>query len=164
MDHFTDKLLKIFQPKGGSKGQRIKRLLQLSEGQDIEIRREYILKSLMIYLNEDPISIFKDYSISEIMEAEKEAENTVMGIFVFRRSEHGLVEDVWIVLEGIKVLAGVKTVIAAFILLFGLIYALDLSYPEKLKYTFEFVQKIAMVMDGHNLNTKVQQLKIKIFM
>ncbi len=52
----------------------------------------------------------------------------------------------------------------ASILLFGLIYAMDLSFPDNLKYTFEFVQKILMNLDGHRLNTKIQQLKIKLFM
>ena len=44
----------------------------------------------------------------------------------------------------------------AFIMLFGLIYALDLSFPDKLKYTFEFDQKILMNLDGHRLNKKIQ--------
>lgn len=68
-----------------------------------------------------------------------------------------------VVIEGVKVLS-VDSVILAFILLFWLIYALDLSYPDNLKYTFEFVQKILMSLDGHKVNTKIQQLKIKLFM
>ncbi|KAK7944893.1 hypothetical protein WMY93_000621 [Mugilogobius chulae] len=97
-------LLEIFKPKGGSKGQRIKRLLELSEAyhNDVDVRREYILKCLMVYLNEDPISLFKDYSISEVSEAENDVPETVMGIFIFRRSQHGLVDDIWIVIEGVK--------------------------------------------------------------
>lgn len=47
-------------------------------------------------------------------------------------------------------------------MLFGLIYDLDLAFPENLKYT-KFFQKIIINMDGHKLNIKIQQLKIKLF-
>lgn len=55
------------------------------------------------------------------------------------------------------------SVIMAFIVLFGLIYALDLSYPNDHKYTFEFCQKILMNLDGQRLSTKMQQMKMKMF-
>ncbi|KAJ8398188.1 hypothetical protein AAFF_G00430320 [Aldrovandia affinis] len=86
----------------------------------------------------------------------------VMGIYTIRRDGNEKPEDVGIVIEGIKVLNN-GSVIMGFIMLFGLIYALDLSFPDNLKYTFEFFQKIIMNLDGHKLNTKIQQLKIKLF-
>lgn len=86
-----------------------------------------------------------------------------MGIYIIRRDGDREPEDVGIVIEGLKVLNNVGSVILGFIMLFGLIYALDLSFPENLKYTFEFFQKIIMNLDGHKLNTKIQQLKIKLF-
>ena len=87
----------------------------------------------------------------------------VMGIYVIRKDCDEKPEDVGIVIEGVKVLNQVGSVIMAFIMLFGLIYALDLSFPGNLKYSFEFLQKIIMNLDGHKLNTKIQQLKIKLF-
>lgn len=72
-------------------------------------------------------------------------------------------EDVGVVIEGVKVLNNLASVTMGFIMLFGLIYALDLALPENLKYTFEFFQKVIMNLDGHKLNTKIQQLKIKLF-
>lgn len=92
-----------------------------------------------------------------------ESDIGVMGIYIIRRDGDEEPEDVGIVIEGTKVLSQVGSVIMGFILMFGLVYALDLSFPENLKYTFEFCQKIIMNLDGHKLNTKIQQLKIKLF-
>uniref|UniRef100_A0AAR2M6T6 Uncharacterized protein n=1 Tax=Pygocentrus nattereri TaxID=42514 RepID=A0AAR2M6T6_PYGNA len=88
---------------------------------------------------------------------------TVMGIYSIRSQGHQEPDDVGVVIEGVKVMNNISTVINAFIVLFGLIYALDLAYPDSMKYTFEFVQKILMNLDGHKLNVKIQQLKIKLF-
>lgn len=94
-------------------------------------------------------------------DAENEIPNTVMGIYKIRRGD--CTEDIGVVIEGVKVLSNLDCVILAFIMLFGLIYALDLSFPDNLKYTFEFIQKILMNLEGHRLNAKIQQLKIKLF-
>lgn len=88
---------------------------------------------------------------------------TVTGIYTIRREGVVEPEDVGIVIEGIEVLTDMGSVIMGFIMLFGLIYALDLSFPDNLKYTFEFFQKVIMNLDGHKLNAKIQQLKLKLF-
>uniref|UniRef100_A0AAQ5ZT10 Uncharacterized protein n=1 Tax=Amphiprion ocellaris TaxID=80972 RepID=A0AAQ5ZT10_AMPOC len=163
-DHFSDKLLKIFKSKGGMKGQRIKGVLAISDLCDnINTKRECILRSLVIYLNEDPDSFFKEYLASTTEEAEKDIAGTTMGIYTIRREGVEEPVDVGIMVEGIKVLSNIGSAILGFIMLFGLIYALELSFPDNLKYTFEFFQKIIMNLDGHKLNTKIQQLKIKLF-
>ncbi|CAM4513279.1 unnamed protein product [Leuciscus chuanchicus] len=95
-------------------------------------------------------------------DAENETPNTViMGIYKIRRGD--CTEDIGVVIEGIKVLSNLACVILAFIMLFGIIYSHDLSFPDNLKYTFEFIQKIIMNLDGHRLIAKIQQLKIKLF-
>lgn len=96
-------------------------------------------------------------------DVERGISSTVMGIYIIRSYDNGEPQDVGIVIEGIKVLTNVGSVIMGFVVLFGLIYALDLRFPENLKYTFEFIQKIIMNLDGHKLNPKIQQLKIKLF-
>ncbi|NP_001104557.1 uncharacterized protein LOC100126807 [Danio rerio] len=93
-------------------------------------------------------------------DVERGISTTVMGIYIIRSYDNGEPQDVGIVIEGIKVLTNVGSVIMGFVVLFGLIYALDLRFPENLKYTFEFIQKIIMNLDGHKLNPKIQQLKI----
>ena len=66
-----------------------------------------------------------------------------------------------IVIEGIKVMDNWGRVIMGFIRLFGLFNSLDLSFPDNLRYTFEFIQK--WIWNWHKLNAKIQQLKIKLF-
>lgn len=103
------------------------------------------------------------YQESATKDAERDIAATQMGIYTIARDGEEEPQDVGIVIEGVKVLHNLSSVIEAFIMLLGLIYALDLSYPDNLKYTFEFCQKVIMNLDGHKLNTKVQQLKIKLF-
>jgi len=47
----------------------------------------------------------------------------------------------------------------AFLVMFGLIYALHLSYPKALTNTFEFVQKILLGLEAGKLSPRLQTLK-----
>lgn len=44
-------------------------------------------------------------------------------------------------------------------MLLAFVYALNLSYPPELKYSFETLQKIIMELDGNKHSRKVQVLK-----
>lgn len=110
------------------------------------------MKNPVIYQNQDQDIFFKEYLTTE--DAVRDIQETVMGIYVVQRDGDGEPEDVGVMIEVIKVLNN---------MLFGLIYAFNLSFPENLNYTVEFCQKIIMNLDGHKLNPKIQQLKIKLF-
>ncbi|KAJ8375742.1 hypothetical protein SKAU_G00063220 [Synaphobranchus kaupii] len=87
---------------------------------------------------------------------------TVFGIFVIRKegAEPGDdPADVGIILEGVDVLDELGNVPFAVAMLLALVYALNLSYPPELKYTFEAQQKIIMELDGNKLSSKAQTLK-----
>ena len=86
-------------------------------------------------------------------------EKTTMGIIVLKNTSE---DDVRIVLEGVTVIQDLDNVAFATAMLFGLIYALNLSYPQKLKCTFEVLQKIIMELDGGVLSHKAQILKTKL--
>uniref|UniRef100_A0A8C8DFA3 Uncharacterized protein n=1 Tax=Oryzias sinensis TaxID=183150 RepID=A0A8C8DFA3_9TELE len=65
-------------------------------------------------------------------------EDTCAGVYVLKEqasSAEG--KDSGVVLEGIRVLQNLENVAMAVAMLFGLMYALNLSYPQNLRYTFE---------------------------
>ncbi|XP_039889832.1 uncharacterized protein LOC120734850 isoform X2 [Simochromis diagramma] len=147
--------MQIFEGSKGAKGQKIKDIMAISSlCDDIDIKREHTLKSLVIYFNEDPDLLFKEYLTSSTEDERlRSTAATVMGIYTIRREGIQEPEDVAVVIEGTTVMNNLGSVIMAFIVLFGLIHALDLSYPNDLKYTFELCQKNLMNLDGQRLST-----------
>ena len=87
-----------------------------------------------------------------------------MGIFTVRAQDpaDGRFADVGVVLEGLEVLHNLESVSHACVMLFGLIYGLNLNYPRNLKHTFEAYQKILMNLDSMKLSPKVLALKLKM--
>lgn len=88
-----------------------------------------------------------------------------MGLYVIQKGDfddEDKPSDVGVVIEGLELLSDLGSISYGFAMLFGLIYALNLSYPQELKFTFEFFQKVMMNMDGSRLSPKVQALKIKM--
>ncbi|KAK3526219.1 hypothetical protein QTP70_017772 [Hemibagrus guttatus] len=71
------------------------------------------------------------------------------------------VVSVVVVLEEEVAMDNLGDFIKAFILLFGLLYALNIEYPKDLRYTFEAVQKIFVNL-GSECTASVQSLKNKL--
>ena len=65
-------------------------------------------------------------------------------------------------IEDVEVVSGIGTIARACSLLLGLTYALNLSYPKAVKYTFEVFQKVFLELDSSKLSAKVQGLKAKL--
>uniref|UniRef100_A0A096MC64 Uncharacterized protein n=1 Tax=Poecilia formosa TaxID=48698 RepID=A0A096MC64_POEFO len=89
---------------------------------------------------------------------------TVFGIFIIRPegAEPGdAIEDVGIVLEGVEVMNNLGNVPFA-VMLLGLVYAVNLSYLQELKFTFEVLQKILLELDRKKLSSKAQVLKTEL--
>lgn len=87
-------------------------------------------------------------------------EETMLGICVVKhRDATDRPEDIGIVLKGQLVLHDLDNVALAVAMLFGLMYALNLTYPSELKYSFEVLQKVVMELDGNTLSKKAQVLK-----
>ncbi|XP_058478218.1 uncharacterized protein LOC131474286 [Solea solea] len=154
LDKHMSKLLDVIRSKGGRVQEQTKRTLQvLDETVDITIRRECILKSLMIYLGEPVHHLIKEYQENEA----DELEQATMAIVVSGQ------EDIKIVIDGIEVLKEVPTTAAAVAMFFGLTYALKLKYPKNLQHTLEFVQKVLMELGGKNMSPKVHRLSTLLY-
>lgn len=69
---------------------------------------------------------------------------------------------VGVIIEGTEVLGDCRSVTNACVLLMGIIYAVNLSYPLKLKYTFEVFQKLFLELDTLKMSAKVQSLHKKL--
>uniref|UniRef100_A0AAY5KL14 Uncharacterized protein n=1 Tax=Esox lucius TaxID=8010 RepID=A0AAY5KL14_ESOLU len=99
------------------------------------------------------------------IDAVTEIERLVLGVYIVRHDGADATdppEDVGVVIEGCTVLRDLREAANGCAVLLGLIYCLNLSYPKELRYTFEFLQKVLMELDGNKLSTKVQVLKNKL--
>ncbi|RXN38553.1 sterile alpha motif domain-containing 3-like protein [Labeo rohita] len=70
--------------------------------------------------------------------------------------------NVSVIIEGTEILEDCRSVTNACLLLMGVIYAVNLSYPLKLKYTFEVFQKLFLELDILKMSPKVQSLHKKL--
>ncbi|MGH0159159.1 UNVERIFIED_CONTAM: hypothetical protein FKN15_049618 [Acipenser sinensis] len=64
-----------------------------------------------------------------------------------------------IVLESEVMVTNLPRLADAFLVMFGLIYALHLNYPKELANTFEFIQKILLGLEDGKLKPRLQALK-----
>ncbi|KAJ8347978.1 hypothetical protein SKAU_G00265670 [Synaphobranchus kaupii] len=167
LDRYTDDLIRVFHAKGGSAGKKIgTTMAQTANNDDINVKRDCVLSSLSFYLNEDMDTLVKEYVDIGSREAEADISEMTLGIYTVRMQGDGPGDgrfaDVGVVLEGVEVLHNLQSISHACVMLYGLIYAHNLSYPKSLKYTFEVFQKILMELDSTKLSPKVQALKVKL--
>ncbi|KAF6737346.1 hypothetical protein FQA47_008563 [Oryzias melastigma] len=161
LDNHSANLMKAFSKKGGEPGRKIRTIIAaITKADNIQVKRECILKALCVYLNEDPEKLVKEYLDTE--DSKIASAETVIGISVILHegAEPGEnVENVSIILEGIEVMSELDNVPFAVAMLLGIIYTMNLNYPQELKYFFEVLQKIFLELDGSKLSNKVQVLK-----
>ncbi|XP_049914827.1 uncharacterized protein LOC126399085 [Epinephelus moara] len=166
LDRHTPQLLKLYkQRRTGAFGEKMKDLLIAYEEQDkndITAARTAALAGLPLYLKEDSSEIFKSCKEEEseafqegavALVAMVDEEDTVSGIPFQPRHVSVILED--------QVVMSLKSWTDAVVVLFGLIYALNLSYPAKLSGFFEFIQVILLNLDDERkqLKAKLQALK-----
>lgn len=73
-------------------------------------------------------------------------------------------EDAGVASEGVELLCKLRNTSLGCATLFGLIYTLNLSSPQELKFTFDFSQKVLAALGGNKLPPIVQTLKIKVLL
>ena len=97
------------------------------------------------------------------VDVSKLIDDTTVGIYVLREHGSSEPEDIGVVLEGLKALTDLDSILLAVTMMLGLMYALNLRYPPDLRYTFEALQKIFMELDEGKLSNKVALLKNRLF-
>ncbi|GAA6233129.1 uncharacterized protein LOC115595175 [Lates japonicus] len=125
----------------------------MDKNPSVEVRRECMLKALCVYLNEEPVGLIKEY-LDIDSGAAREMEKVVLGVYTVRHEGADATDPP---VGGCTVLQDLGDVAKGCAVLFGLICSLNLSYPKDLRYTFEFLQKVVMGLDGNKLSTKVQK-------
>lgn len=102
--------------------------------------------------------------VAEKDDAKRELQQCTMAVFVISEEEDPLKPpcDIGIIIEGVKVLNELPSVAHGCALLFGLIYALNLSYPGELKHTFDALQKIFMEIEPKRMTRRVCSLSVKL--
>ncbi|XP_074496794.1 uncharacterized protein LOC141770849 isoform X1 [Sebastes fasciatus] len=190
LDKHHSKLIDIIRNKGGVVREKTRNILKvLDQSLEVNQKRECLLKCLILYLGEDVDKLIKEYLqqqkcrwssekpghkmdiiskywivVVQKDEAETKLERCTMAVFVIREEEDPLQppHDIGIALEGVEVLNGLPSVAHACAMLFGFVYALNLSYPGELKYTFDALQKIFMEIEPKKMTRKVCSLSVKL--
>ncbi|XP_051272765.1 uncharacterized protein LOC127372883 [Dicentrarchus labrax] len=165
LDRYTTKLLEIFRRKGGTAGTKIKPMLDSLNEHHVDGRRDIIIRCLVEYLGESGEELIKDYQDVSQEAVKEDCSNHMMKITVIHPNVAQENQDpvyVSVIIEGTEVLEDCGSVTNACLLLMGVIYAVNLSYPLKLKYTFEVFQKLFLELDILKMSAKVQSLHKKL--
>ncbi|KAL0962623.1 hypothetical protein UPYG_G00342920 [Umbra pygmaea] len=165
LDKYTPQLLKLYRKrKTGSFGKKMEEVLMAYEEQDkndITAARTAALAGLPLYLKEDSSEVFK--TCKDELEAIQDGAVALVAVVNEEEVPAGVpfeTHHVSIVLEG-QVVMSHRSWTDSLVLLFGLIYALHLSYPEKLSGFFEFIQVVLLNLDDgrKQLKPKFQALR-----
>ncbi|TKS73780.1 hypothetical protein D9C73_007861 [Collichthys lucidus] len=103
LDHYTPKLLAIFQAKKGAAAERHRAEMNilLQSGISIDKTREVVIRCLIDHLGEDVGALIKEFETSDdsAVNVEEELGAEMMALYLVR-SENGQIRDVGIVIEG----------------------------------------------------------------
>uniref|UniRef100_A0A3P9N2L7 Uncharacterized protein n=1 Tax=Poecilia reticulata TaxID=8081 RepID=A0A3P9N2L7_POERE len=70
--------------------------------------------------------------------------------------------DMAVVVEETIVLHNIKDVTLGFATLMGVIYCVNLKYPDDMKYSFEFLQRVVMKIKPDQASARLHGLRNKI--
>ncbi|KAK7878214.1 hypothetical protein WMY93_031166 [Mugilogobius chulae] len=163
LDRHIPELFSLFRKKASNSGKAAETLRNMIEVydkqqvQDANVKRTMILHGLPYYLREGDKEFFKFWNKGQ--SPEPDLNNTPIGIVtVVNEDPEAAISfgpvSAAIVIEDEILLSDISSWPEAFVLLFGLVYALHLDYPKKLLHTFTFAQKFLLGLeDGKPLKS-----------
>ncbi|KAL6483860.1 hypothetical protein MHYP_G00087320 [Metynnis hypsauchen] len=170
IDKYTTKLLRLYRARKGAFGHDMEDLLRNLDEKTSDIvahRKSAVLEGLPLFLREDPTKLFKKCLGTDPEDGQ--TKGVSVGVLVVLEDEVSVasssanIQNISIVLEEIIVLEKLSDIPTGLAYLFGLIYALNLSYPKELKYTFDAVQNVFMEL-GSGCTQRVRSLQNKLLL
>ncbi|XP_059190914.1 uncharacterized protein LOC131973083 [Centropristis striata] len=169
LDGLVPRLLEVYKAatKSGKK-QSLKDILNCLEKDDTnERRRTAALLGLPHYISgEDPSDVIRmcDAHVETLDEAMK---GMCLGLLIgYEGPQQDAfppeVFNVAVVVEESIVLHNIKDVPSSFAMLMGIIYCVNLEYPEAMKYSFEFLQRVVMKIKPDQASARVHGLRNRI--
>lgn len=131
LDHYSSALLALVKAKKGTAAVKISPVMwTFEQAEDINEKRESLLKALTIALGEDPNDLIKEFVDSQ--QGDLDLDEVTMAVYTIRPGEsvQHPPQDIGIVIEGETVLNELNSVTSACALLHELIYVLNLAYPS----------------------------------
>ncbi|XP_033966395.1 uncharacterized protein [Pseudochaenichthys georgianus] len=169
-DRHLPRLMAIFREKASKTGKTAEALADIfkihdeQELHDINTRRTTVIHALPVYLQEDTSGFFRTCT----EESEPELGGVAVALLTVT-SDNGTSQvhyqpvTISVVIEN-DIVVSLPRLADAFLVMFGLIYALHLSYPKGLTNTFEFTQKVLLGLEDGKLSPKLQTLKNDLMM
>ncbi|XP_068564353.1 uncharacterized protein [Cebidichthys violaceus] len=165
LDKYTPPFLEIFKSKGGKCRPETSEISATSHTREyVTGKQTAVLRGLPVILGDENTDFFK---ICFDCDDAPDMFHTSMGILTVIAkdsvaSPHSLHLEstaTAVVLEGTVVMDDLDNLPHAMCLLFRLIYALNFEYPQQLRYTFEFIQRVLLSLGQKSLKPKIQSLK-----
>ncbi|KAM4572453.1 uncharacterized protein PAE49_007621 [Odontesthes bonariensis] len=126
-------------------------------------RKDAALRGLPVFLRDEPKELFRECLETDVDDVA--LQGVAVGILYVREDcgpgTSTRVQNIAVLLEERVVLQDLPDTPTALAYLFGLLYALNISYPKALKYTFETLQNIFMEI-GPKCTQRVRSLKNKL--
>ncbi|XP_034076780.1 uncharacterized protein LOC117549201 [Gymnodraco acuticeps] len=169
-DRHLPRLMAIFRQKASKSGKTAEALAEIlkihdeQELHDINTRRTTVIHALPVYLQEDTSGFFRTCT----EESEPELGGVAVALLTVT-SDNGTSQvqyqpvTISVVIEN-DIVVSLPRLADAFLVMFGLMYALHLSYPKGLTNTFEFTQKVLLGLEDGKLSPKLQTLKNDLLM
>ncbi|KAM4540181.1 uncharacterized protein PAE49_020850 isoform 1-T2 [Odontesthes bonariensis] len=166
VDEYTPKLLRLYRARKAAFGKAMEDVMAKLDDETSDIlwhRKDAALRGLPVFLRDEPKELFRECLETDVDDVA--LQGVAVGILYVREDcgpgTSTRVQNIAVLLEERVVLQDLPDTPTALAYLFGLLYALNISYPKALKYTFETLQNIFMEI-GPKCTQRVRSLKNKL--